>query len=78
MKNVLPISRAALLAGCVSMGTNYDPNAVAELQRGMSKEDVIARLGNPTRFPNFRMAESSLGGFIRRDRCSEPMRAPYL
>lgn len=39
---------AAMLAGCVSMGPNYDPAAVARLQPGMERGQVIAILGRPT------------------------------
>jgi uncharacterized protein YcfL len=38
---------ALLLAGCVSMGTNYDAAAVDRLQVGMTKEQVISLLGKP-------------------------------
>lgn len=47
MKRILPIAVAALLAGCVSMGTNYDPAAVDHLQVGMTKAEVIRMLGQP-------------------------------
>jgi ABC-type uncharacterized transport system auxiliary subunit len=35
------------LAGCVSMGTNYNPEAVATLQPGMSQAAVVGLLGKP-------------------------------
>jgi hypothetical protein len=39
---------ALALAGCSStMGTNYDPNAVAALQPGMSEAAVVKALGKP-------------------------------
>lgn len=47
MKRIFPITAAALLAGCVSMGTNYDPAAVDRLQVGMTKVQVIQMLGQP-------------------------------
>lgn len=47
MKRTLPIAIALLLAGCVSMGTNYDPAAVDRLQVGMTKAEVIRMLGQP-------------------------------
>lgn len=47
MKRIFPIAIAALLAGCVSMGTNYDPAAVDRLQVGMTKAQVIQMLGQP-------------------------------
>lgn len=47
MKSILPIVGAALLVGCVSMGTNYDPTAVDRLQVGMTKSEVIQMLGQP-------------------------------
>jgi hypothetical protein len=37
-----------LLAGCVSMGPNYDPAMVDTLVPGTPKSEVIARLGRPT------------------------------
>lgn len=33
--------------GCVSMGTNYNPTLVSQLQSGMTKEQVVAMLGTP-------------------------------
>jgi hypothetical protein len=39
------ILATALLAGCVSMGTNYDVAAVDRLQVGMTKTQVIGLLG---------------------------------
>lgn len=55
MKNELARSVAltALIAtlfmagGCMSVGTNFDPNQVALLQPGDTKEAVFARLGKP-------------------------------
>lgn len=47
MKRIFPIVAAAALAGCVSMGTNYDPAAVDRLQVGMTKAEVIRMLGQP-------------------------------
>lgn len=47
MKRIFPIVAASLLAGCVSMGTNYDPAAVDRLQVGMTKAEVIRMLGQP-------------------------------
>jgi hypothetical protein len=38
---------ALTLAGCVSMGTNYDPAAVERLRIGMTKAEVIQMLGRP-------------------------------
>ena len=61
MKNYAFISVALMLTGCVSMGTNYDPNAVAQLQSGMSKEDVIARLGKPNSISQFPDGRVQLG-----------------
>ena len=39
---------AVPLAGCVSMGPNYDPAAVERLQPGADKAEVIGLLGRPT------------------------------
>lgn len=47
MKRIFPIAAAALLAGCVSMGTNYDVAAVDRLRVGMTKAEVIGLLGQP-------------------------------
>jgi len=47
MKNQFVFGVFLILSGCVSMGTNYDPNIAAQLQPGMSKADVISRLGKP-------------------------------
>ena len=47
MRRILPILAAALVAGCVSMGTNYDPAAVDRLQVGMTKMEAIQMLGKP-------------------------------
>lgn len=47
MKRLLPFTAALLLAGCVSMGSNYDPAAVDRLQVGMTKAQVIQMLGQP-------------------------------
>ena len=41
------ICAALLLAGCASAGTNFSDQAVASVQPGMSKADVIAMLGPP-------------------------------
>ena len=35
------------VSGCMSMGTNFDPAAVAQLQPGMTRDEVIRRLGKP-------------------------------
>ena len=47
MNRIMTIVAAAFLAGCVSMGTNYDEAAVSRLQKGMSKAEVIQLLGQP-------------------------------
>lgn len=39
---------AALLGGCVSVGTNYSEAGVAQLQPGMTKAAVVQMLGKPT------------------------------
>lgn len=38
---------ACLVAGCVSMGTNYNEQRASQLQPGMTKAAVIAALGKP-------------------------------
>jgi len=47
MRKNLAVAAALLLAGCVSMGTNYDVAAVDRLQVGMTKAQVIGLLGQP-------------------------------
>lgn len=47
MRKNLTIAAALLLAGCVSMGTNYDVAAIDRLQVGMTKAEVISLLGQP-------------------------------
>jgi hypothetical protein len=47
MKLICPIMTALALAGCVSIGTNYDEAAVDRLVKGMSRSDVVAVLGKP-------------------------------
>ena len=47
MRKNLAIAAALLLAGCVSMGTNYDVAAVDRLRVGMTKAEVIGLLGQP-------------------------------
>lgn len=47
MKRILPFFSALALAGCVSVGTNYDTAAVDRLQVGMTKTEVIQMLGQP-------------------------------
>jgi hypothetical protein len=47
MRKNLVVAAALLLAGCVSMGTNYDVAAVDRLQVGMTRAQVIGLLGQP-------------------------------
>jgi hypothetical protein len=47
MKYFLSFVAAWALTGCVSMGTNYDVDAVDRLQVGMTKAEVIGLLGQP-------------------------------
>ncbi|MFD1951862.1 outer membrane protein assembly factor BamE [Sphingomonas arantia] len=47
MKGLFVSGFALLLAGCVSVGTNYKDANVARLAVGMSKADVVALLGKP-------------------------------
>ena len=39
------------VSGCMSMGTNFDPAAVAQLQPGMTRDEVIRRLRAGSRQP---------------------------
>lgn len=43
--SILALGLAA--AGCVSMGTNYDPDVAAQIAVGTPMSEVIARLGQP-------------------------------
>jgi hypothetical protein len=47
MKKITMLGAAMLMAGCVSVGTNYDVNALSQLKPGMSQADVIGLLGKP-------------------------------
>ena len=49
MRNTLILIAAAALAltGCASAGTNFDPAAAAAITPGMTKQEVLARLGQP-------------------------------
>lgn len=47
MKEHMILGAALMLAGCVSMGTNFDAAAVSKLQVGMTKAEVIQMLGKP-------------------------------
>jgi hypothetical protein len=47
MRKYLVAVAALSLAGCVSMGTNYDVAAVDRLRVGMTKAEVIGLLGQP-------------------------------
>jgi hypothetical protein len=60
MRKNLAVLAALLLAGCVSMGTNYDVAAVDRLQKGMTKAEVIQMLGKPNQFINYSNGTESL------------------
>ena len=47
MRKQIVVLAALLTAGCMSVGTNYDPAAVERLRVGMSKAEVIQMLGRP-------------------------------
>lgn len=47
MKKYLLLGVSLMLAGCVSVGANYDAAAVTRLQVGMTKMQVIHMLGQP-------------------------------
>jgi len=47
MRKSLVVAAALLLAGCVSMGTNYDAAAADRLRVGMTRAEVIGLLGQP-------------------------------
>jgi len=47
MRRIYVVIAALLLSGCVSMGTNYDAEAVDRLRVGMTKAEVVQMLGQP-------------------------------
>lgn len=47
MRKAIVLAAYILLAGCVSMGTDYDVAAVDRLRVGMSKSEVVGLLGQP-------------------------------
>jgi hypothetical protein len=47
MKKIAMLGAVMLMAGCVSVGTNYDVNALAQLKPGMSRGEVVSLLGKP-------------------------------
>lgn len=49
MKTLAALSLSLALAGCASAGTNYDQAAADAARPGMTKQEVIARLGPPNR-----------------------------
>ena len=52
MKKHFLLGVSLMLAGCMSVGTNYDPAAVTRLQVGMTKVQVIQMLGQPNQVIN--------------------------
>jgi hypothetical protein len=42
------LAGALMLAGCVSIGPNYDPALIDQIKPGTPKAQVIAQLGRPT------------------------------
>ena len=46
MKRMVVVA-SLLLAGCVSVGTNYSETAAAQLQPGMTRSQVVGLLGKP-------------------------------
>jgi hypothetical protein len=47
MMRIALLLMAALLSGCVSAGTNYDPAVAMSLSIGTPEAEVIRRLGQP-------------------------------
>lgn len=47
MKKLALFGVGLLLAGCASVGTDYDVNALSQLKPGMSQTEVIGMLGKP-------------------------------
>lgn len=48
MRVLMAALALAPVAGCVTMGPDYDPALVDTFQPGMSKAEVVAKLGRPT------------------------------
>ena len=44
---VVTVAASLAVAGCISVGTNYDPNRVSALHAGMTEGEVVALLGKP-------------------------------
>jgi hypothetical protein len=61
MKRYVFLGVALMLAGCVSMGTNYDPAAVGRLQKGMTQAEVIQMLGKPNTITTLSDGRTQLG-----------------
>ena len=47
MKKLTLFGAGLLLAGCASVGTDYDVNALSQLKPGMSQSQVVGMLGKP-------------------------------
>lgn len=47
MRKLTLLSAGLLLTACVSVGTNYDVNALEQLKPGMSRGEVVSLLGKP-------------------------------
>ena len=70
MPKYYAVLAALLLAGCVSMGTNYDVAAVDRLQVGMSKAEVIGLLGQPNQVVTLSGGGQKLVWCIQPAQCS--------
>ena len=53
MFKILGIGAALMCAGCVSMGTDYEIDAVDRLEVGMTKQQVIEVLGQPNQIIDY-------------------------
>ena len=61
MDRFLSFIAALALTGCASVGSNYDPNTVSQLQPGMHKEEVIRLLGKPNSVTTLPHGQVALG-----------------
>jgi len=61
MKKYVFLGAALLLAGCASVGSNYDPNAVSQLRAGMPKDEVVRLLGKPNTVTTMPNGQTALG-----------------
>ena len=45
--NIAALAASIALAGCASIGTNFDPATLTQLTPGMTEAEVVSRMGAP-------------------------------